>query len=62
MNSLKEPMMEEAMVLVQQKIQVEHEKYQMGKRELQRLAKRQRDAALHNQIKAPERLLKDNMF
>lgn len=49
MNSLKEPMMEEAMTLVQQEIQVEHEKYQREKRELQRLAKRQRDAALHNQ-------------
>lgn len=42
MNSLKE-MKEEAM------IQVNPEKYQMEKRELQRLAKRQRGALLHNQ-------------
>lgn len=48
MNSLKE-MKEEAMILVQQEIQVNPEKYQMEKRELQRLAKRQRDALLHNE-------------
>lgn len=42
-------MTEEAMILVQQEIQVEHDKYQMEKRELQRLAKRQRDASLHYQ-------------
>lgn len=49
MNSLKEPMMEEAMTMVQQEIQAEHEKYQREKRELQRLAKRHRDAVLNNQ-------------
>lgn len=48
MNSLKE-MKEEAMILVQQEIQVNPENYQMEKRELQRLAKRQRDALLHNE-------------
>lgn len=48
MNSLKE-MKEEAMILVQQDIQVNPEKYQMEKRELQRLAKRRRDALLHNE-------------
>lgn len=48
MNSLKETK-EEAMILVQQEIQVNPEKYQMEKRELQRLAKRQRDALLHNE-------------
>lgn len=42
-------MKEEAMILVQQEIQVNPEKYQMEKRELQRLAKRQRDALLHNE-------------
>lgn len=42
-------MKEEAMILVQQEIQVNPENYQMEKRELQRLAKRQRDALLHNE-------------
>nr|NP_001292234.1 probable ATP-dependent RNA helicase DHX58 [Crassostrea gigas]AGQ42556.1 retinoic acid-inducible protein 1 [Crassostrea gigas] len=48
-NSLQEPMMEEAMNFVQQEIQAENEKYQMEKQELQRQAKRERDAAVHNQ-------------
>lgn len=48
-NSLQEPMMEEAMNFVQQEIQAENEKYQMEKKELQRQAKRERDAAMHNQ-------------
>lgn len=42
-------MMEEAMNFVQQEIQAEHEKYQMEKQELQRQAKRERDAAVHTQ-------------
>lgn len=41
--------MEEAMFLVQQEIQAENEKYQMEKQELQHQAKRERDAAVHNQ-------------
>lgn len=49
-NSLKEPMMEEAIDFVQQEIQTENEKYQMEKQELQRQAKRERDAAVHNQV------------
>lgn len=42
-------MMEEAMNFVQHEIQAENEKYQMEKQELQRQAKRERDAAVHNQ-------------
>ncbi|XP_048727213.2 ATP-dependent RNA helicase DHX58-like isoform X9 [Ostrea edulis] len=47
-NSLKEPMMEDAMLIVQQEIATNNERFQLQKQELQRLAKRQREAAAQN--------------